>query len=69
MVYVTHITHNETTCRYEEVYIEQKFKTYADAVRHFGGEQDWYNKNRHRFTVGRDLYLMSKTHYRTYKEL
>ena len=37
-----------------------EFKSYADAIRHFNGEQRWYDVKLHRFVKDGVLYLMTK---------
>lgn len=46
--------------RFEYIKEPQTFKTYAECIRHYNGEQAWFDKQWHRFTVGATLYYMKK---------
>lgn len=57
---VTHRLFNESTARFEFVHAGV-FPSFASAVRHFGGEQNWFDKRWHRFVARGDLYTMQAT--------
>lgn len=58
MVEVTKRVYRDGLYRYEKE--PQTFRTYAEAIRHYQGEQDWYDKLYHRFVKDGNLYLMEK---------
>ena len=59
-VHVTHRIFNLSTGRFEYKEVEGTFKTFKEAIEHFQGEQDWYDKLNHRFKANGDLYTMKK---------
>ena len=57
---VTKRVFNQSTGLFEYHKVGEGFNTYKEALEHFNGQQDWFNKHCHRFTANGDLYYMNK---------